>query len=137
MLLKQEHTLFAAGHLSKDLMEWTPPRESRHHMHITRFNFSPILCDKGPKRSYFRKRFYNFCHESPKLNKFRFQRGRLSMLFALLLVSLTDALINLRLQLPRSEVTLLDQDDNVVIQLDLRPLKTCCNNWSLLFSAAA
>lgn len=79
---------------------------------------------------------YNLRDAWPYLDKFRFQRCRLLLVFATLPESFTEALNIARLQKQQVGVMELDEYGDLMMRPDLQPAsKECVSNPSLLFFA--
>lgn len=75
--------------------------------------------------------------EWPELEKLRFHRTVLHLMFTTLPNPVTKALKIVGLGLPQVNVTKLGEDENVVMRLDLQPaIPKPHRNWSQLFSVA-
>lgn len=80
---------------------------------------------------------YKFCDAQQKLKQLYFWRSQISLVYATVPTSVTEALNILPTQLLQVKVTKLDEDGNFLMQSNSQPAwKTGYRNRSLLFSVA-
>lgn len=92
---------------------------------IKRLDYFLICCRRIFATSSSNRRFRALCEEWPRLDKFYFQRGRLSLESAALQGFITNYISIVRLRSMQIQVTNTDENRNVLMSPDSQLAETC------------